>query len=96
MNDESTRFRREDDRQRAEILATLRHIKEQTDANSTVLMEIREGTRIFPQCKDHDRRITSLEGNHKADAGFKNSLKLSGFGAAIALAVKHVWEKLAG
>lgn len=96
MSDDGENFRRADDRQRAEMLTTLRHIKEQTDANSAVLMEIREGTRIFPQCKEHDRRIASLEGSHKADSGFKNSLKLSGFGAAIALAVKHVWEKLAG
>lgn len=96
MSDEGENFRRADDRQWAEMLTTLRHIKEQTDSNSAVLMEIREGSRIFPQCKDHDRRLSSLESNHKASKGFRNSLTLSGFGATIALAVKHFWEKLAG
>lgn len=93
MTDQSARLRAIE-KQVTEISTNVIAMKEQLAYNTQIVSSMKDGSRILPQCKLHEKDIAEIKTELKAQKGFKNSLTLSAVGGAVALFVKHVWDKL--
>lgn len=93
MTDPDSRLRAIE-RQVTEIATNVVSMKEQLAHNTQMVSSLKDGSRILPQCKLHEKDIADIKAELKAQKGFKNSLALSAIGGAVALCVKHAWDKL--
>lgn len=93
MTDQSARLRTIE-KQVTEISAEVKHINKRSETTALFIEEIRDGKRALPQCREREKELAIIQEQLKAQKGFKNSLTLSAIGGAVALFVKHMWDKL--
>lgn len=57
----SGRFRREDDRRLEKVLTIVERIDERQSHMEKQLLDITDGSKLLPQCREHDRRLDGVE-----------------------------------